>query len=106
MEEEFEKKTNKKFLKILIPIIILILVIGAGLVYYFMSTTPKNIFTKAVNSIFSNIEEEKYDTLKTNVELSMSIESDNSEIQSIGQIVNSVKIKTNQEIDLNNKVVN
>ena len=106
MEEEFEKKSNNKFLKILIPMIILILIIGAGVAYYFMSTTPKNIFTKAVDKIFSNIEEEKFDTLKTNVELSMNIESDNSEIQSIGQMVNNVKIKTNQEIDLNNKIVN
>ena len=106
MEEEFEKKSNKKFLKILIPIIILILIIGAGVAYYFISTTPKNIFTKAVDAIFGNVEEENYDTLKTNIELSMSIESDNSDIQSIGQIVNSVKVNTNQEIDLNNKVIN
>lgn len=105
MEEEFEKKSSKKFLKVLIPIIILMLVIGIGIAYYFISITPKNIFAKAVDKIFSNTEED-YDTLKTNIELSMSIESDNSDIQSIGQIVNSVKIKTNQEIDLNNKVIN
>ncbi len=106
MEEEFEKKSSKKILKILIPIIILILIIGAGVAYYFINNTPKNIFAKAVDGVFNSIEEKNYDTLKTNVELSMSIESDNSEIQSIGQIVNSVKLSTNQEIDINNKIAN
>lgn len=106
MEEEFEKKSNNKFLKVLTPIIILTLLIGVGVAYYFTINTPKYIFTKAVEEIFNNVEEENYETLKTNIELSMNIESDNSEIQSVGQIVNNLKLSTNQEIDLNNKVVN
>jgi len=106
MEEEFEKKSKNKFLKILLPIIILILLIGVGTAYYFIINTPKYIFSKAIDGVFESVEEENYDTLKTNIELSMSIESDDSDIQSMGQIVNSVKVSTNQEIDINNKIAN
>jgi len=106
MEEEFNKKSSKNILKILIPIVILVILIGAGLAYYFISNTPKNIFAKAVDGVFDSIKQEEYETLKSNVEVSMNIESDNSDIKSVGQIISNVKLKSNQEIDLNNKIVN
>lgn len=106
MEEEFEEKSGKKALKVLIPIIILIILLGAGAIYYYTINTPRNIFSKAIEKAIEKLEEPEYNSYKGDLELSMKLESDNQDIQTLNLVLNNLKIRTNQEIDLKDKNMN
>lgn len=106
MEEEFEGKSRRKTVKILMFIIILAIIIGFVILYYYTMKTPKNIFAKSIEKAFEQLEEKNYESYKNELEVSMKIDSENQDIQTANLILNSLKIKLNQEIDLKNSNIN
>lgn len=99
---------NKKILFILIPIILIVLILIAGVVYLKINGTPKKIFKKTITSAFEIFEtsEEQYSTMKGTMNLTASIESDNEEIQAINTMLKEANIGLNMEVDTSNMVVN
>ena len=99
---------NKKILFILIPIILIVLILIAGVVYLKINGTPKKIFKKTISSAFEIFEtsEEQYSTMKGTMNLTASIESDNEEIQAISTMLKEANIGLNMEVDTSNMVVN
>ena len=99
---------NKKILFILIPIILIVLILIAGVVYLKINGTPKKIFKKTITSAFEIFEtsEEQYSTMKGTMNLTASIESDNEDIQAINTMLKEANIGLNMEVDTSNMVVN
>lgn len=98
---------NKKILFILIPIILIVLILVAGIVFLKLNGTPKRIFKRTISTAFEIFEtEEQYTTMKGTMNLSASIESDNEEMQEINTILKEANIGLNMEADIDNMVVN
>lgn len=101
---------KNKLLYILIPIIIILVALLGGFIYLKLNSSPKKIFTKTISKVFETLDlkQEKYNTLKSKVELSGSIESneENEEIEEINAILEDSKIILNSEVDIQNLLVN
>lgn len=99
---------RNKLLFILIPVIIILLALLGGFIYLKVNSTPKKIFTGAINKAFEflEVEEDEYTTVKSKVELSGSIESENDSVKEVKDILENSKIAINSEIDAKNLVVN
>lgn len=99
---------NKKLLFILIPVIIIVLALIGGLIYIKLNSTPKKIFTTSIDKVLTALEteQEQYNTLKSKIELSANIESDDEDIEEIADILDTSKITINSEIDKKNLLVN
>lgn len=99
---------KNKLLFILIPVIIILLALLGGFIYLKLNSNPKQIFTGAINKAFEflEVEEDKYTTVKSKVELSGSIESEDESVKEVKDILESSKIAINSEIDAKNLVVN
>lgn len=101
---------KNKLLYILIPIIIILVALLGGFIYLKLNSSPKKIFTRTISKVFEtlDVKQEKYTTLKSKVELSGSIESneENEEIEEISDILEDSKIVLSSEVDIQNLLVN
>lgn len=108
MEENFENKKSKSFLKILLPIILIIAIIGVG-AYYLLnksSVKPVNAYKNVVEKAFNKIEaKEDSKTAKAKIELSATLDSDNLNVKAIKQYVEAAKITLNGEVDINKQIM-
>ena len=109
MEENFEKKSNKKIGIIIAVILILVIlaIVAGGLVFLNNNKKPEKIFAKTVEDMFQMSEEEaNARTAKVGLELSVDIESTDPEIKAMNQILNAIKINFTTEMDLDKKILN
>ena len=109
MEENFEKKSNKKIGIIIAVILILVIlaIVAGGLVFLNNNKKPEKIFAKTVEDMFQMSEEEaNARTAKVGLELSADIESTDPEIKAMNQILNAIKINFTTEMDLDKKILN
>lgn len=109
MEENFEKKSNKKIGIIIAVILILVIlaIVAGGLVFLNNNKKPEKIFAKTVEDMFQMAEEESNArTAKVGLELSADIESTDPEIRAMNQILNAIKINFTTELDLDKKILN
>lgn len=101
---------RNKLLYILIPIIIILVALLGGFIYLKLNSSPKKIFTRTISKVFEtlDVKQEKYTTLKSKVELSGSVESneENEDIEEINAILEDSKIMLNSEVDIQNLLVN
>lgn len=101
---------RNKLLYILIPIIIILVALLGGFIYLKLNSSPKKIFTRTISKVFETLDlkQEKYTTLKSKVEFSGSIESneENEEVEEINDILENSKIVLNSEVDTNNLLIN
>jgi len=98
----------KKILFIIIPLIIAVLALGGGFAYLMLNSTPEKIFTISINKVFEVLktEEEDITTLKGNMKLSGSIESDDEEVQAISDILETSSVTLNMAVDTEKMIVN
>ena len=89
---------------ILIPLLILILAAGATFAYFTIISSPQKVFERTISKTFDMVKEQqkKYNTVKSNVELSTSIDSYNEDLKQINEISKDSKISLETETDLNN----
>ena len=109
MEENFEKKSNKKVGIIIAVILILVIftIIAGGLISLTNNKKPEKIFAKTVEDMFQMSEKEvNARTAKVGLELSADIESTDPEIKAMNQILNAIKINFTTELDLDKKILN
>lgn len=109
MEENFEKKSNKKIGIIIAVILILVIlaIVAGGLVFLNNNKKPEKIFAKTVEDMFQMSEKEvNARTAKVGLELSADIESTDPEIKAMNQILNAIKINFTTEMDLDKKILN
>ncbi len=99
---------KNKLLFILIPVIIILLALLGGFIYLKVNSAPKKIFTGAINKAFEflEVEEDKYTTVKSKVELSGSIESEDESVKEVKDILENSKITINSELDTKNLFAN
>lgn len=101
---------RNKLLYILIPIIIILVALLGGFIYLKLNSSPKKIFTRTISKVFETLDlkQEKYTTLKSKVEISGSIESneENEEVEEISDILEDSKIVLSSEVDIQNLIVN
>lgn len=106
MEDNFEKKSHKK-VGIIIGVIVAILVIAVagGAVFLGISRKPEKIFSKAIEDGFKTLEKDaKQDKVKMDLECSLNLKSNNSEIASANEIIKDVKLTSTIETDINKKI--
>lgn len=110
---------NKKLLFILIPVLIVVLVLIAGVVYLKLNSSPEKIFKNSITKVFSMIDtsNEDYSTVKGTMNFTASVDA-NSEIddgeldmmenklQAIEELLEPFNIEVNMEVDTTNMVVN
>lgn len=108
MEDNFEKKKSNTFLKVLLPIILIIAVVGAG-AYFLLNKSnikPVNAFKNVVEKAFTALEvKEDAKTASAKIELTASLDSDNLNVRAIKQYVEAAKITLNGEADLNKQIM-
>lgn len=99
---------NKKLLFILIPIILIVAILIAGVLVLTLNSNPKNIFKYSISKAFEAFEntEEQYDTVKGTMNITANIQSDNEEINAINTILNDASIEIGMEADMANMIVN
>ncbi len=102
-ENQFEKKSKKKIGIIVTLAVTIALLIVATVLYFVVFNTPKAAFSKAVDKIFGSIEINDYDTVKSNIELTMDIESDEKEAKQISDILKDCCLNMELQLDLNQK---
>lgn len=108
MEENFEKKSHKKLWVIIsIVVILLILAVGASFAYLSISRKPENIFGKLVKDSLKDAEKD-IDARKAKVDLefSLDMESNDSEIAMANEIIKLIKLKATTEMDIDKKIFN
>lgn len=99
---------NKKLLFILIPIILVVLILIAGVVCLKLNSNPKKIFKNSISAAFKIFEssEEQYTTMKCIMKLTANVESDNEEMQAVNTMLGGSSIGLNMEADTTNMIVN
>ncbi len=102
---ENENKKSSKGLGIASVAIIIIAII-AGVAYYFMRpVSPKDLFVSQINAVMDESKAGTTNTEKINstIALSGNIETSNSEVAQIAQIINQGKLTLNVQADTNAK---
>lgn len=99
---------NKKLLFILIPVIIVVLALIAGIVFLTLNGRPESIFKTAINTVFNTFENssEQYSTIKGTMNLTASMDTENEELKTINSILEGASIGLNMEVDTANIVIN
>lgn len=99
---------NKKLLFILIPIIVVLLILIAGVVFLKLNSTPEKIFENSIGVVFEMLEtdEEQATTMKGTMNLTANVESDSEEMQQINTMLEGASIGLDMEVDTNNMIVN
>ncbi len=98
---------NKKLLYVLIPVLIVVLVIIAGLIYLTLNGTPESIFKNAINRVFGAIESDEgmLTTMKGTINLTADVESENEQMQAVNTMLEGTSIGLNMEADTENFIV-
>lgn len=108
MEDNFEKKKSKSFLKILLPIILIIAIIGVG-AYFLLNKSnikPVNAYKNVVEKAFDMMEaKEDAKSARAKIELTANLDSDDINIKAVKQYVEAAKIALNEEFDLNKQIM-
>lgn len=101
-------KNKKILLYVLIPIIIVLLVLIAGVAYLKLNSTPEKIFENTISKVFGMFEtsEEQYATMKGTMNLTASVESDSEELEAINKMLEGSSIELNMEADTKNMIIN
>ena len=99
---------NKKLLFILIPIIVVLLVLIAGIIFLKLNSKPEKIFSNSISAVFKMLEtdEEQATTMKGTMNLTANVESDSEEMQQINTMLEGASIGLDMEVDTNNMIVN
>jgi len=107
MEDNFEKKSGKK-VGVIISVIVVLLVaaIAAGFIYLSQARKPEKIFSKAIEDAFEMKEKEEAKSAKIDLELSMEMKSNDSEIVMINEVLKSVKLHSTTEVDIDKQIFN
>lgn len=108
MEDNFEKKSHKK-VGIIIGIIVAILIIAVagGAIFLGISRKPEKIFSKVIEDSFSSSEKNAgQEKMKMDLEFSLDMKSNDSEIASANEIIKDVKLKSTIETNIKKKIFN
>lgn len=99
---------NKKLLFVLIPVLIVVLVLIAGVVYLKLNSSPEKIFKNSITKVFSLIEPKKedYSTVKGTMSFTASVESENEEMQEIKTMLEGSNIAVDMQADTANMLIN
>lgn len=99
---------NKKILFILIPVLIVVLALIAGVVYLKLNSSPEKIFKNSISKVFSMIKPEKedYSTVKGTMNFTASVEPENEEMQEIKTMLEGSSIAADMQVDTANMIIN
>lgn len=86
---------NKKLLFVLIPAIMVVVALIAGIVFLALNGTPEKIFKASVSKLFGMIEttEEKYSSVKGTMKLTANIESEDENVQALNTMLGGASIE-------------
>lgn len=100
-------RRKKLMIIILIVVLAVLIVAGATVTVFALNNSPKKIFLKGVDSIFSVLEtEEKYNTIDSTVELTATIDSEDVEYDEMKQMLEPFAIIFKTKTDIKNNVSN
>lgn len=99
---------NKKLLYVLIPLIIIVLILIAGVIYLQISTNPQKIFEKSIDKAFKMFEnaEEQYATMNGTMNFTLNFENKNDKYTEIYGVLEASNIGLSMELDTKNMIVN
>lgn len=99
---------NKKLLFVLIPVIVVVVALLAGIVFLALNGSPEKIFKSSVNKVFGMLKttEEEYSTMKGTINLTANIESDDENVQALNTMLGGAAIELNMEADTTNMIIN
>ena len=99
---------NRKILFIIIPIMVVLLVLIAGIIFLKLNSKPEKIFSNSISAVFKILEtdEEQATTMKGTMNLTANVESDSAEMQEINAMLEGAGITLDMEVDTNNMIVN
>lgn len=99
---------NRKLLYVLIPLIIVVLVLIAGVIYLKLNSSPEKIFANSINKVFGifKTSEEQYSTVKGSMNLTASMDSDSEEMQAINTALDGTSINLDMQADTANMIIN
>lgn len=98
---------NKKFLFILIPVLVVVLVLIAGVIFIALNSSPEKIFEHSISKVFDVFENsEDFSTMKGTMDLTASVESDSEEIQAVNDMLEGSSIGLDMQVDTKNMIIN
>ena len=85
---------NKKLSYVLIPLIIVVLILIAGVIFLKLNSTPEKVFEHSISKVFEMFEttEEQYSTMKGTMNFTVDFENDNTEVAN--QEIENVETET------------
>lgn len=102
---DYTKTTKSKTPLLIVVFVLVFLVLLLG-VSYFVTKSPKSIFTHSINNLYKNVEKnlkENAKTLSTNFEVKLNVDG-NEENKELTDIVNNISLKGNVNVDYINKL--
>lgn len=99
---------SKKLLYVLIPLLIVVLALIAGVVYLKLNSSPEKIFKNSITKVFSMIEpkKEEFSTVKGTMNFTASVDSDKEEMQEINTMLEGSSIAVDMQADTANMFIN
>lgn len=99
---------RNRLLFVLIPVVLILLAVGGIFIYLTINSSPSKLFTKSITKVFDALEinQDKFKSVKGNVELSANIDSKEEEIKEIKDALANSKIVLNSAVDTDNWVFN
>lgn len=99
---------NRKLLYALIPLIIVVVILIVGVIFLILNSKPEKIFETSISKIFEMIEteQEQFTSMKGIMNLTANIESEDEDIQTLNEMLESSNIGLNMEIDTKNMIIN
>lgn len=100
------KNKSNKLLLLLIILLVVVLIGGLGL-GYFISKSPKSIFTRSINKLYKNFSsnlKEDADTVTSNFSLKLNLDG-TEDSKAIMNIINNISLEGKVSIDYLNKLI-
>ena len=101
VNEDFNEKKPKKT-KLIVGIVLTLIVIAALIAYFCIVTKPQYVFDKAIDNFFTE-EIKDFNSIKFNLNLKISAETDDAEVKTALEELKKCSIKTEVQLDINKK---
>ncbi len=99
MESENKNESNNKSKKVLfVVMIVIVAILGLAVIAMAANKTPKAIFEKQIDKLFTYENAENHKSMKMNMELAMHIDG-GEETEEMANLLNDAKMSFNMEID-------
>lgn len=102
VNDDFNVKKPKKKGLIIAGVVVAVIIVALLLVYFLIFAKPQYVFDKAIDDVF-DFEEKDYNSIKVDTKTKVSIEAEDSSMQSQLEEIEKCTVKFGAQMDLDNK---